>query len=407
MPEGIDRIIECLLAIREELVRVDGFRWDWGKQYDLELVPAPKSGDEAAFAHYRMEPIPIQGHFSAGDNIVLTNMDVPIATMNRAASIVIPSVDPPVPFTYEVLDANGKLISSGQSDRSARVVPVEVLGSDRNVHVNILSQNQLKQSTDVALLPGGRHVIAWSAAADAPSTPVQPAAAVGVVPKPTPAAGGASIPNAAPPTVAGNASAQPPVSGAHPSPAKNKSAPTVVPPTSVAPAHGKPAAAPNSAPGLQLDKVEAWCRQLGNAGNAAALTAGSKEPDALRLTRLSIAKKDGRNYSLVITPSKDCYLQVYELAPPAEPQPVLGIDPDTRLRLPMSYPGAVARPLLARANMPFTVEREAHEPSGAVIVLALRTASEPSDDLVVLLGQASPEPSLKDWTIGYAAYGQK
>jgi hypothetical protein len=28
-PEGIDRIIQCLLAIREELVRVDGGLWDW------------------------------------------------------------------------------------------------------------------------------------------------------------------------------------------------------------------------------------------------------------------------------------------------------------------------------------------------------------------------------------------
>jgi hypothetical protein len=352
-----------------------------------------------------MEPTPIDGHFSLSDNVVLQNAELPLSYMYRTASIDIPAANPPAPFSYEVLDENGKPISSGRSSREARSITVEVLGNSRDVHVNVRSKETVLQSVDVTLKPGERRAIVWAAMPDSQASALAAGpGGAGVPPKPIAASSAAIDPKT--PTPAGDTAPKPPLPTA-PTIARAASAAPVSPaPKPISP-RAASILAPRPIPGLQQDKVEAWCTQLGDLAGAAGLTAGSRDPDALRFARMSFVKKDEHNYTLTIVPNRDCYVQVYELSPPAEPQPVFGIDPDTRQPLPMSYPGAIARPRRASANVPFTIDRRALSAQGGVIALALHTGTEPADDLAAMLRQVSAEPSLKDWTIGYAALGQK
>jgi hypothetical protein len=159
--------------------------------------------------------------------------------------------------------------------------------------------------------------------------------------------------------------------------------------------------------GLSQDRVEQWCAKLGILGSAVGLVAGSKDPGALKLTRLSVVPEEGKDFKLVITPSADSYVQAYEIYPGADAHPVFGVDLKTHMSMSPGSPGAVARPIMLPGNKPFELDLQADGPTARIIVIAYRTDQEPTADLVELLGQKASEPSLKDWTIGQVVYNVK
>jgi hypothetical protein len=138
---------------------------------------------------------------------------------------------------------------------------------------------------------------------------------------------------------------------------------------------------------LPQASVENWTTRLGIFSSAAGLVAGSKDPAALKFSRLSIVPEEGKNFKVVITPTKDCYAQVYEIYQGADPHPVFGVDLKTHMAMSPGSPGAVARPILLPANKPYELDLQADGPTARIIVIAYQTDQEPTADLVDILGQ--------------------
>jgi len=319
--------------------------------------------------------------------------------MPRSATLTIPSADTPTPFKYDLLDENGTSIQSGTSDGQSRILTIPVPSDERAVHLNIYAKNKLRLSNDFVLKPKDHPQAAWTFKDD--TVPTGPGGTVG--PLTVGPLGGTGGP------LGGTAGGPGGLPGGGPGklPGTNGGpGPVIVVPTGGDKGRQQTGGDKTQA-GLPQASVEIWCNSLGIFPSAAGLVAGSKDPAALKLSRLSVVPDEGKNFKVVITPNKDCYVQVYEIYNGSDPHPVFGIDLKTHMPMSPGSPGAVARPILLPANKEFDLDLQADRPTARVIVIAYHTDQEPTADLVEILGQKASEPVLKDWTIGQAVYNVK